>query len=766
VSVAGSVIEQLLRGTPQGFWFLDNEAIGTDANPAMCELLGRPRDQIVGRSVFEFFTGPDLATLRREIEARRHGQAGSYELGITRPDGTRLHCVNHATPIYDGGGERIGSVGIWTDLSAHRRTELALRTYEVVANSITDLVAVVGEDRIYRMVNDAWCRAMGLPREAVLGRETRAVLPDGGCLLRQRALQECIDLRQPRTVRAPSQAPALAGRSLETTYYPYAADAAGVRCVVMVTRDITTEERALRLAQLSEADLRALLDAFPGHIGRLDANLVYTYANPGLAAMMGLTPETMVGRSARELLGEARAAELRGLADRALAGEVVTYEHRHPASRQQAYEAQITLAAGVDPRTGAPAVYGFAIDITARKRAEAALIAARDEAERANRAKSQFLSHMSHELRTPLNAILGFGQLLESDVRHPLPAHQQAWLQEILRGGRHLLELINEVLDLGRIEAGRLELESAPVAVDELVDECLDLMRPLAPTYGVRLPPAYGRRGGARVAADRTRLKQVLLNLLGNAIKYNRPGGEVSVSCEFEPDAVRLAVHDSGPGLTPAEQQRLFQPFERLSAATTAVEGTGIGLALSRRLVEAMGGTIGVASEAGTGATFWLRLPRAAAPGLPAGDESAAIAWRPPARAGAADCTVLHIEDNPVNLLLMEGMLALLPQVRLISASLPSEGLRLAQAERPALVLLDIQLPEYDGFEVLRRLRLSEATRDTPVVAVSANAQASEIDAALAAGFSAYLTKPLTLERVLSTVSALLQRGSAGIGPG
>jgi PAS domain S-box-containing protein len=749
------LMEQLLRGTPQGFWFIDNAGIGTDANPAMCLLLGRPREQIVGHSVFEFFTGPDLRTLQHEIEARSLGETGSYEIGITRPDGTRLHCVNHATPILDTRGNRVGSVGIWTDLTVRRQAEMALRTYELVANSITDMVSVVGEDRVYRMVNDAWCRATGLPREAAIGRMTSDVLP-GGNDTRQRALQECIELRQPRTTRATSQLAALAGRTLETTFYPYAEDTAGVRCVVMVTRDITEQVRALHLAQLAEAEQRALLDAFPGHIGRLDANLVYTYANRGLAAMMGLRPDEMVGRSAHELLGEARAAELRRLVDRALAGELVTYEHRHPGGGQHAYEAQITLAPGIDPRSGARAVYGFALDITALKRAEAALIAARDEAERANRAKSQFLSHMSHELRTPLNAILGFGQLLAADARPPLVGAQRDWAREILRGGQHLLELINEILDLGRIEAGRLELDCIPVNVGELVDECLDLVRPLASCDAVRLLPARHAAPGAHVTADRTRLKQVLLTLLGNAIKYNRPGGEVEVRADLEAETVRLAVRDTGQGLTPGELKRLFEPFERLSATASAVEGTGIGLALSRRLVLAMGGTIGVSSEPGVGSTFWVRLARAAtAPGSPADTGKAAMA-KPGNDARTRPRTVLQIEDNEVNRILMEAMLARLPQVRLLSAALPSEGLRLASQEDPELILLDIQLPEMDGFEVLRHLRASPATRATPVIAVSANTRPSDIDAALAAGFDAYLTKPIDLGRLLGLVQQWL----------
>jgi PAS domain S-box-containing protein len=523
-------------------------------------------------------------------------------------------------------------------------------------------------------------------------------------------------------------------------------------------RDISAEQRALARLQASEAEQRALLDAFPGYIARLDAQLTYTYANRPLAALMGRTPEQVVGRTAVELLGSQRAQTLRPLMERALAGEVLVYEHGHPGPPGgEPVDVQVTMVPGVDPRSGAPAVYGFAIDVGARVRAEAALVQARDEAQRANQAKSQFLAHMSHELRTPMNAILGFGQLLESDAGHPLPPHQQAWLAQMLGGAQHLLSLINEMLDLGRIEAGQMLLEVVPVALDELVPECLALVQALAQRHTVTLLPAQGTCPGVRVAADRMRLKQVLLNLLGNAIKYNRPGGKVWLQCRVEQECIWIAVSDSGAGLSSDELSRLFQPFERLAAAHSRVEGAGLGLALSQRLVQAMGGTIGAESQPGCGSTFWLRLPMAAqrAPGGAANATEPAAA---PGQAGAVAVmhTVLYIEDNPVNVVLMQAMLARLPGLRLLTAQTAAKGLQLALSARPDLVLLDIGLPGMDGFEVLARLRTRAATRHTPVVAVSANALPADVQAAMAAGFNAYLTKPLALAQLLATVQGVL----------
>jgi CheY-like chemotaxis protein len=337
--------------------------------------------------------------------------------------------------------------------------------------------------------------------------------------------------------------------------------------------------------------------------------------------------------------------------------------------------------------------------------------------------------------------------------------HQQAWAQQILRGAEHLLELINEVLDLGRIEAGRLLLELSPVSVAEVVNDSLAFVRELARSHGVRLLPAQGLQGrdGAplRAMADRTRLRQVLLNLVGNAIKYNRPDGHVQVRCWQEGDRVHIAVEDSGRGLDEKQLQGLFQPFERLGAERGEVEGTGIGLALSRRLVLAMEGDLVARSQAGVGSTFTASLPACApTPALMAAPSVAPAAAQAPHK---AERTVMYIDDNEVNVLLVETLLADVAGLRFISSNRPAEGLKLAQREKPSLLLLDIHMPEMDGYEVLARLRSSPATADIPVVAVSADAMPTDLDAAKAAGFSAYLTKPLDFEQLLQTVHRLSQ---------
>ena len=376
------------------------------------------------------------------------------------------------------------------------------------------------------------------------------------------------------------------------------------------------------------------------------------------------------------------------------------------------------------------------------------------EAERANAAKSEFLSRMSHELRTPLNAILGFGQLLESDPEHPLTEIQADNVHEILHGGKHLLELVNEVLDLSRIESGRLEISLEPIAVAPLVEACVAQIKPLAAQRAIAI--ALQLNTQCAVQADYTRLKQVLLNLLSNAVKYNRKGGSIRVSCAASGERLRISVQDSGPGIAAESLARLFRPFERLESSYDGIEGTGIGLALAKKLVEAMHGEIGVDSRLGEGSTFWFELPistlaPAAAKALPT------LAPAPaPATAGGKR-KLLYVEDNPANLRLVQKILATRHDIELLVAASGEAGLEIAAHEQLDLILLDINLPGMDGFEVLRILKDEMRTRAVPVIAVTANAMRRDVERGKAAGFADYLTKPLDLSKLLDLIDQTLQ---------
>ncbi len=381
------------------------------------------------------------------------------------------------------------------------------------------------------------------------------------------------------------------------------------------------------------------------------------------------------------------------------------------------------------------------------------LLKAKEEADRANNAKSEFLSRMSHELRTPMNAIMGFAQLLETDQETPLTPDQADNVREILHAGKHLLELINEVLDLARIETGRIELSLEPVEVPLLIGECMALLQPL--TSGRQIELTLDIDGIGTVQADRLRLRQILLNLLSNAVKYNRDKGSVQIICRLAAEGiVRIAVHDNGRGIAADALPRLFKPFERIESAYDGIEGTGIGLALSKRLVEAMGGNIGVESVVGVGSTFWVELPAAEAKVyLPSGSGAAETMQSTYVTAH----TVLYIEDNPANLRLVQKIISTHTSLRLLDARTAEQGLELAKAHLPDLILLDINLPGMNGFEALRHLQEDPATCGIPVIAISANAMERDIKKGLAAGFTDYLTKPLDIPKLLALLDAILK---------
>jgi signal transduction histidine kinase/CheY-like chemotaxis protein len=394
----------------------------------------------------------------------------------------------------------------------------------------------------------------------------------------------------------------------------------------------------------------------------------------------------------------------------------------------------------------------------AMRRARARAKQAEEEAVAANRAKSQFLSRMSHELRTPLNAILGFGQLL--GMGH-LDDDQREGVDHIMRAGRHLLDLINEVLDLSRIDTGGLSLSLEPVNVDELVADAVSLVGPMGAERRMALR-SEREDAAAHVLADRQRVKQVLVNLLANAVKYSAPGSMTTVLAERAADGrIRITVADTGPGIAPEMLSRLFSPFDRLGAEAGATEGTGLGLALSKALVEAMGGTIGVESTVGVGSRFWFELPETqpVTVGPEMGADVAAVATER-APNGGRHGTILYVEDNLSNFRLIERSLALRANVRLLPAMLGRLGLDLAREHRPDLVLLDLHLPDMPGEELLAQLRADPATRDIPVVVLSADATHGQVERLLANGARAYLTKPLDIGEFLAVVDDVLAPGT------
>ena len=779
----------VLENTEQGFWYIDNDLGTTDANPAMCRMLGISRAQMLGRNIYDFVDETNAEIFRNHVRLRALGQAEGYEIALRRVDGTLVHCFNNATPVFDDRGRKTGALGLFSDISAQKRAEQQIRRAgeqlaqksQVLAATLDSLVqGVLSVDSQGRC--NAWNRRflelLELPESLMQGqpmldtvRQFQSARGDfDGPLARLDAAgqQNLARLLRGAALSAEGryQRTRADGVLLEVASH-FAPDGSMVRTFTDVTAAVQAQQALLE----SEARFRTLADGAPALIWLSGPDGVADWFNQRWLSFTGCSLAQALTGSWAEYIHAQDQEHCRSVYSQAFEQRsAYTLEFR---LRRTDGEWGWIADQGIprfDPSGRFEGYICYGWDITKRKVAEAALLAAKDEAEqareeaeRANRAKSDFLSRMSHELRTPMNAILGFGQLLEADSAEPLSPVQRQRVAEMLRGGRHLLDLINEVLDIARIEAGTLQLHLQPVDTAALARDCLSLVQPVAQARGLTLAlvepgatdgddcRAHGDTNTLLALADATRLRQVLLNLLSNAIKFNRLAGQVRLSCRAEAGAVLIEVEDQGPGITPEQLPRLFQAFERLDV-DGAIEGTGIGLALSRSLVTLMHGEIGVRSTPGHGSVFWVRLPASHQPSTaPQHTELAGVVV-----AAGRRQTVLYIEDNEVNQLLMEGMLSHRPAVVLRLALLPEEGLRMAAAEPPDLVLLDIQLPGMDGFEVLRRLREVPALRAVPVVAVSANAMASDLADAQRAGFADYLTKPLHLSRLLALVDRML----------
>ena len=524
----------------------------------------------------------------------------------------------------------------------------------------------------------------------------------------------------------------------------------------------------VREREVAEAALRESEQRFRNILNNVPIGVIYTdlrgnvkLTNPRFCELTGYSEQELLRLSLADYTHPEDMLQDVTLMAQLVRGEIPMYRRhkRYIAKRGDTVWVQATVSLLRDAQARPRSIVGVVEDITEHLKLEEAE-RAREAAEASNRAKSEFLSRMSHELRTPLNAMLGFAQLLELDPRHPLTDAQRPWVSQIQQAGWHLLEMINDVLDLSRIESGNLRLQVETLNLAALLDATVSLVEGEARQRGIAITQQLAP-GTATALGDATRVKQILTNLLSNAVKYNADGGRIHIAGRLPgTDTVEIVVTDTGLGMTPEQLTELFQPFNRLGRERSAQQGTGIGLVISQRLAELMGGSLRAHSVAGQGSAFMLTLPCSPDPDTVRSDLDALV----PLPAEYHRRLVHYVEDNETNVEVMRGILAQRPQVEMQVSVTGLDGLAAIRARRPDLILLDMHLPDISGMELLRHLKQDPHTGGIPIIVVSADALAQQIEAAFEAGCTHYLTKPVNVAELLGMLDDLLERMDTGFG--
>ncbi len=711
-----------------------------------------------------------------------------YELTYIRKDGTRFPAIVSVTALRDDKGGIIGYLLIGTDNTARKQAEEALLEAGALQNAIfnsANFSSIATDAKgVIQIFNVGAERMLGYTAAEVMNKITPADISDPQeVIARAKALsQELATTIQPGFEALVFKASRGIEDIYELTYIRK--DGSRFAAIVSVTalRDaqggiigyllIGTDNTARKQVEAEQQKLdqrlrdqqfytRSLIESNIDAIMTTDPAGIITDVNKQMEALTDCTRDELIGAPFKNYFTDpdrAEAAIKLVLREKKVTNYELTARARDGKETVVSYNAMTFY----DRHRTLQGVFAAARDVTERKlldqalqETNVALEGAKSVAEKANLAKSDFLSSMSHELRSPLNAILGFAQLMDSDSP-PATASQKASIDQILHAGWYLLELINEILDLAAIESGKLSLSEEPVSLSEVMLECHAMIDPQAQKRGITLTfPQFELPSFVR--ADRTRLKQVLINLLSNAIKYNKPGGSVIVDCTMAgPTRTRVGVRDTGAGLSPENLLQLFQPFNRLGQERSTEEGTGIGLVMSKRLVELMGGVIGVDSKVGVGSVFWFELSTTAeAEHVTEADKSLA-ATDVLAESAATQHTLLYVEDNPANLKLVEQLISRRPEIRLLTATDGISGIRLAREHLPKVILMDINLPGISGIDAMIILRKDAATAHIPVVAISANAMPTDIKRGMEAGFFRYLTKPIKVAEFTEALNVAL----------
>ena len=714
-----------------------------------------------------------------------------YELTYIRKDGSRFPAVVSVTALRDAQNAIIGYLLIGTDNTARKRAEEALlkasALQSAIFNSANFSSIATDAKGVIQIFNVGAERMLGYAAADVMNKITPADISDPQeVIARAKALSA--ELATPITPGFEALV-FKASRGIEDIYeltyirkdgsrFPAVVSVTALRDAqnaiigyLLIGTDNTArkqvEEERKKLDQRLRDQQFYTRSLFESNIDALmttDPLGIITDVNKQMEALTDCTRDELIGAPFKDCFTDPERAEA---AIKLVLSEKKVTNYELTASARDGKKTVVSYNATTfyDRERRLQGVFAAARDVTERKRFEqvlqqsnADLESAKSAAEKANLAKSDFLSSMSHELRSPLNAILGFAQLMESATPSP-SASQAESIAQILQAGWHLLKLINEILDLAVIESGKVSLSPESVSLPEVMSECQAMMEPLAQQHGIRMTfPQFDDEHSCFVKADRTRLKQIIINLLSNAIKYNQEQGTVVVDCTVSaPQRIRIRVADTGAGLPPEKLAQLFQPFNRLGQEAGGEAGTGIGLVVTKRLVELMEGVMGVESTVGVGSVFWCELISAAAPQLNIQSGEAEATVRPRFPNLAQRRTLLYVEDNPANMKLVEQLIARCPDIQLLTAVNGTLGIQIARSAHPDLILMDVNLPGLSGIEAFKILRGDPATAHIPVVALSANAMPRDIAIGLELGFFRYLTKPIKVKEFMDTLNEALE---------